>query len=110
MTVNKFGSHISKKYSKYKHNYFPFSSLKSEKHIDTNKLRIINVAHPVASNDAVNKIYADSLALFYTELKNWPGNYINGGGKRLVNFAWPIDGYDVVTKDFIDTITLLNDM
>lgn len=111
MTINKFGSHISKKYAKYRSNYFPFSSLKTEKHIDANKLRILNLAKPVASTDAVNKIYADTLALFYTELKNWPGNFIDGGGKRLANFAPPIDGYDVITKDYLtaNALTLSKD-
>lgn len=101
MTVNKFGSHVSKKYSKYRKNDYPFSSLKSEKHIDANRLRIINLAKPVASTDAVTKLYADSLAIYYTELRNWPGKYINGGGKRLANIADPIDGYDAVSKSYM---------
>lgn len=107
MTINKFGSHVSKRYSRYRKNYFPFSPLKSEKHIDANKLRIINLAAPVASSDAVTKLYADTLALFYTELKNWPGKYINGGGKRLANIAAPIDGYDAVSKSYMNENALV---
>lgn len=100
MTVNKFGTHISKKHLKYKRNFI-FSPLKTRQHIDAKNLRILNVARPISSTDAVNKSYSDALAVYYTNLKNWPGNFINGNKKRLANFAPPIDSYDVVTKDFL---------
>lgn len=106
MTINKFGSHIAIKHSKYKKRYFPFSLLKSEKDIDARNLRIINVANPIAAHDVANKVYCDTLAATYTDLKNWPGNYIDGKRKRLVNFAPPINRYDVVTKDFLNSTAL----
>lgn len=117
MSTNKFGSHIQKKqHARLKKIEEKLNLLKGEARfqlllkdsntIDAGKRRIVNIATGIAGGDVPSKFYVDTLAVYYTDLKNWPGNWINGNRKRLVNFAEPVDDRDLTTRGFVENTAL----